>query len=171
MKLGKRNSIFLSASAVLLLVVSAIPSREDVDAPPDVPPVAASVAPPAEPPTDPELDVIEAGDEPDSAIQGSDSLALLAEQQQRSQQLTWSRDPFRSSAPLRSESPPVTERPEPRLTGLSIRGDNRSAIIDHQIVNEGDLLSSGYTVGRIDVGSVTLARDAETLTLTLGGGR
>jgi hypothetical protein len=59
--------------------------------------------------------------------------------------------------------------PAPALTGVSICGDDRRAVIDRQLVQEGDRLASGYTVVRISARSVTLLRDQEELTLCLGG--
>ena len=56
----------------------------------------------------------------------------------------------------------------PRLTGISGRDGILWAIIDRELVQEGDLLSSGYSVERIADGTATLRRGQEEMTLSLG---
>lgn len=77
-------------------------------------------------------------------------------------------------APVEAYESPVAEtRPappaEPRLTGVLIDGPWRQAVIDGQIVREGDTVQ-GYRVSEITTRSVRLDAKSGALTLTLGGG-
>lgn len=107
--------------------------------------------------------------------------AELAAQLERWNASEWGRDPFAPPAP-----PPAAEAPEepapeaapptvpveaprvPRLSGISRRGAEQWAILDHELVRAGDALSSGHRVTRIEARSVTLLLHDEELTLTLG---
>ena len=151
----KQLLFFIGGATVALLAIVAIPSHPGVDLP--------TVSVPLEPP-------LEAPDPPTPVPTGGQT----ADQASRSEQLTWGRDPFRrpvageiESAPLETLSPPA----RPRLTGISSSDGILWAIIGHELVQEGDLLSSGYTVEKIAGGTVTLRRDQEELSLRLGGER
>ena len=62
----------------------------------------------------------------------------------------------------------MVRRVIPRLTGVSSYGGDRWAIIDREIVQEGDQLPSGHVVGEITNRTVTLILDQEELMLSLG---
>ncbi len=155
MKLQKRMWFIIGGATFALLAIVAIPSHPGVDVPTDPidpPPPRETPDPPVPDPTDEQL----------------------AEQRLRSEQLTWGKDPFQR--PVSSESdvtPMETSRSSarPRLSGISRHDGSLWAIINHELVQEGDLLSSGYTVEKIAGGTVTLRRDQEELSLRLGGER
>jgi hypothetical protein len=157
----KRVRIILGSATAALLLILAVPSNKktsdpEVSAATPVP--AGAAVPPA---------ATEAqGRRPRITAE------QLAEQRARSESLVWSRDPFRrgtggpiaSPVAVASESQPGT----PRLTGISIFERKRMAIVDRQVVREGDRLHSGHTVAKITAETVTLSLHEEQLTLTLG---
>lgn len=157
MKLETRTLVFLAAAAGVLVVVLALPSRRASSEPATPAPAhAAPVAPPA------------AG--------ALDEGALLVAQRRRAAELTWTRNPF---APATSRVPALPRRVEPApapagaaapraLTGISIRGSDRRAVVGGRIVQEGELLASGHTVASITAHAVTLSRGGEELVLLLG---
>jgi len=157
MKLEKRTRAILVGASILMVVVLALPAPR------------ASVEPQSWTPPEPETPV-QSGPE---VIDG----ARLLEQRRRSGELTWSRDPF-AAAPADMQSASSTSTPSlpvpeqaagvPALTGISVSGGNRMAVIDRLIVREGDGLLSGYTVVRISARAVELSRDGEELVLSLG---
>ena len=156
MKLDKRMLAFTLGATALLVAIVALPSRHE----------GGSSAPPsAQPPQG-----------SSSSSDASATGAVLLEQRQRAQQLTWGRNPFVPAAARSHAAPPSTTSPPellhsasgPQLSGVSICGDDRRAVIDREIVREGERLASGYTVGKITARSVTLLRDQEELTLSLG---
>lgn len=142
-------------AAAALVVIAAVPWRQGVD---------HSAAPaPAQP----------AHDDPDPPSDTA-TVEQLAEQSERSARLKWGRNPFQSLAPARSDAALIVELHQPRrprLTGVSIYDQDRRAIIDHEVVREGDRLTSGYVVRKITSTTVTLLLDREELTLHLGDER
>lgn len=155
MKPRKQVLFFLGGATVALLAIVAIPSHPGIDPPEPSPPLQ----PPREVPDPPAYSSIS---------------EQLAEQRSRSEQLTWGRDPFRRPVASEIDEPRTeTSRPQsrPRLTGISSHAGILWAIIDHELVQEGDLLSSGYTVEKIAGGTATLRRDQEELSLRLGDAR
>lgn len=153
MKSNRRLSVFLIGATTGLVVILAVPSRKGAE--PSAPsPVLDNRAP----------------RHVAGVFASETGGGRLAEQLERSAQLEWGRDPFHwpVSAPDNSTVPPVPDRPQPRLTGVSICGEDRRAIIDHEIVREGDLLTSGYRVDKITNRAVTLLLDKVQLTLSFG---
>ena len=169
----RRSKLLIGSAIAITLTTLALPSRrsdntldEPVAAPPPQEPLEAReiMAPPA-------------------------TQAQLAAQAARSDALAWGRDPFAPPAQPRAGLaelleqafdfvPPPAEALEPdslvalvkpQLTGLSQRGSERWAIIDGEIVREGDALSSGHLVAKIESRSVTVYVDSQELTLELGG--
>jgi hypothetical protein len=102
---------------------------------------------------------------------------LRRAQETRAAQLQWGRDPFQRPAalvvePCREPEPaPAPTASLPKLTGISLRDGDRWAIIDREIVREGECLTSGATVTSIERGKVTLRLDHEEWTLVLGDER
>ena len=152
MKLGRRVWLVIIGAAAVLLVIVAVPWRQGTE---------TSAAPaPAEPP-------------PDDPGPPGDTVTTeqLAEQGERSALLTWGRNPFQSLAPAISDPAPIVEPHQTRrlrLTGVSIYDQDRRAIIDHEVVGEGDRLTSGHVVQEITSTAVTLLLDQEEVTLRLG---
>jgi hypothetical protein len=154
MKPEKRTVAFLGGASIVLIVILALPSRH--------PGLELQVPTPVSP--------SQAG----PTIDAGDDSVLLLEQRRRASELTWARDPFAPAA-KRLSSPSSEPSPAsryllqaPKLTGVSMSGVDRRAVIDRQIVQEGDRLPSGYTIARITARTVTLLRDHEELTLSLG---
>lgn len=154
MKLGNPMAVLIGVASCAGIVLVALPSR-GFERPPG--PDLAAPAPEVR------------HDPADSGVDG-----LAAEQRQRREVLAFGRDPFLGAAPLASEAPvdpaPVTAPalPRSRLTGISILEGARWAIIDREVVREGQRLSSGFTLESIERGSVTLRRDQEEQILVLG---
>jgi len=95
----------------------------------------------------------------------------LEGQKQRSLLIDWGRDPFLPPAEATETTPHVVPQQLgvlPKLTGISRVGDEHMAVIDRQIVKEGDRLRSGHTVGPITELGVTLSLSGVTLSLSLG---
>jgi len=143
-----RKSVLIATGAGLIVIVSALPARRPQT---DVAPESVRSAP---------------------AVQDASSTSRpatagqLDAQRARSQALEWGRDPFARTASTTGERDTQTGA---RLTGVSIRGDDRIALIGHDVVREGDTLASGFTVHVITKDSVTLRSDNEEVVLRLGG--
>lgn len=158
MRLHKRTTAFIAGASVLLIVIVALPA-----------PRASEELTPTEP-------ILAAEPDASAHVEGAEDDAMWIEQRRRARELAWVRDPFAPpSAPSLTPGPGDEQRPAlassssaPTLTGVSIYGDDRRAVIDRQLVQEGDRLSCGYTVGTISARCVTLLRDQEELTLWLG---
>lgn len=155
--------LLVGSGVVALISLMALPSPKDGEAPPlqlgafTQPAAPAGSPAPASAPSD-----------------------LLAEQREHSASLTWVRNPFRppgaaSAAP--EVVPEAVPEPEVRVdqpmefSGVCAKGDDHWALVDHQIVRLGDRLSSGHTVTSITDTAVTLVRDDQELTLTLGASK
>lgn len=167
MILGTRTKLFVGISTVALIITAGLPdkgstevslsSSEDSPASDDRPP---------EPPKPIAIEISE------SQIQAIRDRADLQ---------TWGSDPFKKKSneprPEERDLAPVEEdvvaptEPAPRLSAVTIRGEDRIAVIDRELVREGDSLSSKYRVVSIEEESVTLSRDDQTVTLILGGGK
>jgi len=169
-----RSVKLLIGSAVgLTLVLLALPQRPPATTPVPVVPVLPIATPPVA----------------QKPIARPATRQQLAAQTARSASLAWKRDPF--APPLVPEEPVVEIAPpeepqietrptavdppapilpivKPRLSGISTRGQQSWAIIDGQVVQEGDILSARYRVGKISSRSVTVLTDEEELTLNLG---
>ena len=144
----------IGAAAVLLVIV-AVPWRQGTE-------TSAAPAPVEPPHHDPD---------PPSGTVNTVTMKQLAEQGERSALLTWGRNPFQSLAPATGDPAPIVKPHQTRrlrLTGVSIYDQDRRAIIDHEVVREGDRLTSGHVVQEITSTSVTLLLDQEEVTLRLG---
>lgn len=155
MKSNKRVRLILVLASISMIVILAVPSKK----------TSVDIATTPQPALAPGLELPSV-----SATLDHERLAL---QRIRSAQLTWGRNPFLSpgAAGASTDVAPqaLTHRGDlPQLTGLSVLDGRRMAIIDHEVVQEGDLLVSGYVVKHITSGSVTLLLDEEELTLKLG---
>lgn len=158
----RRIKIFLGGAVAVLLGIIAVPSKKGGGSP------GASFAPAI-------LVGSVAGEESDASL----LLEQLREQGEHAARLDWGDDPFEHDARLSPSGTasqpvaapkPVRQSPFalPQLFGVSILSGDRLAVIDSEIVREGDQLATGYTVVTIDKSSVVLLRDHETLTLELG---
>ena len=162
--MDRRTKIFLGVSAVLLAGMLAVPQREpETASTPTAAPVAAGA--------------VEAAD-PTEPVRAA-TPEQLERQRARAARLVWARDPF---FPLTAEPAPAPD-PEPELvpepsepvawepvelTGISERDGVRWALLDGQLVQEGEALSSGHQVARIERRSVLVLRDGLARVLTLG---
>lgn len=163
MKPSRPMTIFLICAAAALLAVMAVPSGDTkVAAEPEHSIEGSQMSGAAIDPTNGQ-----ATDAPNFEVTADQ----LRRQRERMDQLDWGLDPFAGPA---SEHDPEPE-PEPAirihlppLTGISIRGDMRRAIIGNNIVEVGDRLPSGFTIKDIEKDSVTLERDAQEHVLRLG---
>lgn len=160
MKINNRMRLLVVGASLAMIVIVAMPSKNSEAAPhPELPTPSGSHFVGRAP-----LDVV-----------GSDRFAA---QRERAAQLVWGRDPF--SAPRVGPAPagqptkpartivraPATDLPQ--LSGLCTIGDKSMAIIDHEIVQSGDRLATGYLIEEITNGTVRLSRGEKTLTLILG---
>ena len=97
------------------------------------------------------------------------------QQRQRASRLIWGRNPFEGPRVEQLTKPEVEVTVAPAgptaralaLTGISISGVERYAVIEQQVVQVGDALLGGYTVIELASGSVRLIRDDEELILAL----
>ncbi len=103
----------------------------------------------------------------------------FASQRLRTAQLSFARDPFRALRKPQEEQPrsddvqadPAPSAPEPPLPlvqGISILGDDRRALVGGELLQEGDRLSSGVRIQRIERGSITVEVHGRTEILYLG---
>jgi hypothetical protein len=157
-KPNKRLVVILGGAMALLLAVVAVPARRAAGVPP--PPGPGAPGPGADGPGEP---------------LGATRAELLA-RAARAAVLTFGRDPFahRVVAAAPGEALPLAEPAggaAPRLYGVSICGADRMAIIDLEVVREGERLATGQTVARITVDAVTLWSAGEETVLTLGDER
>lgn len=161
MKSSTPFAISIGGAVVVLLALVGIPTR------PEVTPSLSKYNVPSRPAASQDLAV------------GPDDYAIHERQLERAISLPWGRDPFFPIAvpiedePVEDEPGPAPpqQRPESRLTGVSLMDGNHLAIIDREIMREGDELPSGYVVTRIDKTTVTVRRGEHEVTLTLGDNR
>lgn len=149
---SRRMRIFLSSAFVMMAAVVALPSQEDDTGLADA--QAGFVPAPFRDATD--------GPEPVDA--------RIALQRARSEELSWGRNPFRDPRDYITTTPTTPQRVEaglPTLSGVSIIGDDRMAILDRQIVGVGDSLNSGHRVVAVTDRQVVLERDGRRFTLIL----
>ena len=162
-KPDKRIRILLGTAAGALFVIIALPSnKEEEPAIPQPAELASSAAEDA---------LAVSGARPASADE-------LKQQARRAQMLVFGASPFEGPSEARAsiehsvdDTLPTRIAGAPQLTGISTLGSSRMAIVAQTIVHEGDRLASGFTVQAITPASVTLVRDDEELTLTLGNER
>lgn len=169
---SKRMGIFIAAAGVTLVALMGLPGAAE-----EAPTLSAAL--PAAPGA-------ALGGEPGSnmsALLNSEvdiaAMALslqgerLERQQQRAAELDWGRDPF--AGPVASAPQPgagLRKLPElPALTGISVVGTTRRAILGREIVQPGDELQSGWTVHAIVPGMVTLGFGSEVRVLQLTDGQ
>jgi hypothetical protein len=95
----------------------------------------------------------------------------IALQREYAATLRWGRNPFRSPEVDQEVIPDQAEvvDPEaPKLSGISTIDDCKMAIVDSQIVRQGDVLKTGHEVIEVTDNSVTLLCDGRQITLILG---
>lgn len=156
---NRRMPVFLASSVVAMLVIVAVPGRNDET--PGAPDADASA-----------LTALEASTD---EIAEEELTERLNSQRTRSRTLIWTRNPFedptRPSEHMATGSRSADVDALPRLVGLCTMDGSVAAIIDNDIVRTGDQLPSGHRVLAIGDGSVTLGRDRKEWTLTLGDER
>ena len=166
---------FLGVAGLALLVLLVLPKAGE-----DVAPAARAQATPAAPaaPGAPATGSAEARPQADvrtgSSGRGARAVPTLAEvlerQRLRCAALGWGRDPF--AGPLvrsTQDGPELVPVPElPHLSGVSLLGTQRRAILDREIVGPGDSLPSGWSVQLIEQGLVTLRFESQVRVLQLG---
>ncbi len=165
-----RLQIFLIVSTAAGLLLLAVPKRGAAMGAASAEPVNAPVA--TQPPL-PSIDVV-----------APDHTEVQVElQRDRRASSAWGRDPFEDPSPpaVAEQQPddpepdvePVMELPtealalQLQLTGISRSGKRRWAIINREIVQEGDSLLSGHFISRIDEHTVTVMRDREAVVLNI----
>jgi hypothetical protein len=160
MKLQKSTKIILATAGILLIAVIAVPKKKKADAMP-----TANFAQGTFPAPSPAANTV--------ATLANDE-QLLA-QSERSEELSWERDPFApigtqplDTANYRDDTTDHASR-TPRFSGVSTVGDVTFFLIDGELVQAGDRLSSGHTVETIDKRTVALSKGRERETLFLGG--
>lgn len=155
--MNRRMQVFVGSSMITLLAIVAVPSPQDVEESTD--PVGAAP-----------ILAITWETVTDGADDRREMAERMARQRERADELDWGPSPF-ASAPAATvagidDTTNVTADPQ-LLTGISIAGESRLAIIGRSVVRPGDELSTGFTVVAIERGSVTLVRDGHEQTLEL----
>jgi hypothetical protein len=104
--------------------------------------------------------------EPNSA-----TLDPIDRQREYAATLRWGRNPFLGPEIVEDKKPDpviVVDPEAPKLSGISTINDFKMAIIDSQIVCQGDFLKTGHKVLEVTDQNVTLICNNRQMVLTLG---
>ncbi|MHC4822478.1 MAG: hypothetical protein ACYTEP_00490 [Planctomycetota bacterium] len=153
-KLGKGPTVLIGCALTAALGLSALPDKGADNTTPAPLPLLRNVSP-----------------APVSQVPNPATLfdATLSMQRTRSTELTWGRNLFRppGESSEHGHHQEYFDEDLPKLSGVSTVNGDMVAIIDHQIVGEGDRLKTGYLIIAVAKGAVELERNDRRIILTL----
>jgi len=165
----KKNEKIMLAAISILIVIGVIMDPyyiiwKDPPVPEETTPVpGAKPGAPAQPAAKPAAKPAPA--KPGAAPQAG--AAAVADSRPKSDPIpfvNWGRDPF---IQVKRQADEATAISALSLSGISVKGKDRYALINSQIIHTGDMIG-GFTVAKIEKDFVLLTRGGQTYTLTWG---